>query len=173
MLLERTELLLAPALTHADEHGKDPFDSTRLVPEMRNDLRPSSFLFKGAFRQVRRAHILTMARRDLEVVATRDRILLQAPTRFRKGILILRQQRLPATLPFRKRRRIPHVRHQRFDGGPGLRGHVLVQILHHMKPAAHPERPRPPGGLEPTLDQLPPHLEATLLALTVGGRQRE
>lgn len=52
VLLKLNALLLAPTLTHADEPGNDQLDSTRLVLEMRNDFRPSPFLFKRAFRQV-------------------------------------------------------------------------------------------------------------------------
>jgi hypothetical protein len=63
-----------------------------------------------------------------------------------------------------------------------------VEMLHRMKPAAEPQRARPPrldsfdetrrlicrdrpGGLEAPLHQVPYYCEATLSARTLGGRQ--
>ena len=68
-------------------------------------------LFKSALRQVRRAHILAMACGHLQMIETGFRIVRQAPARFRKGLLILGQQRLLAALAFLKGWGIPHVRH--------------------------------------------------------------
>ena len=110
-LFELVELFLPPALTHADEHGKDQFHHTAFIPQMRNDLRPPPVLFKSAFRQVRRAHILAMACGHLQMIETGFRIVRQAPARFRKGLLILGQQRLLAALAFLKGWGIPHVGH--------------------------------------------------------------
>ena len=188
MLLELTELFLAPALTHADEYGKDQLHSTGLVPEMRNDFGPTPFLCKGPFRQVRRAHILAMPCGHLQVIETGLGIVLQTPARLWEGIVIRRQQGLLTALTFLKRRRIPHVGDQGFAGRPRLRGHLLVEMLHRMKPTAHPQRARPHtvhrldqawrpvrgdrhGRLQPTFDQIPPHLQTTRITFTMGGRE--
>jgi hypothetical protein len=99
-------------------------------------LRPGGF--EGAFRQVRGPHILAMTRWDLPVVQTGLRIVLETPTRFWEGSLILLQEVLSTALAFLKGRRIPHVRYPRFASGPSLWGRFFVQILHLVKPAAHP-----------------------------------
>ena len=52
MLCELTQLLLAPTLTHTPEHGKDQFEQTGLIPQMRDDFGAPSFLCEGPFRQV-------------------------------------------------------------------------------------------------------------------------
>ena len=92
MLLELTQLLLAPALTHPDEHRQDQLHETDLVPEMRNDFGPTPFLFKGPFRQVRRAPLLAMPRGHLQVMETGLRRVLQTPARLGKGVTRWRQQ---------------------------------------------------------------------------------
>ena len=61
--------------------------------------------------QVRRAHILAMACGHLQMIATGFRIVRPAPARFRKGLLILGQQRLLAALAVLKGWSIPHVGH--------------------------------------------------------------
>jgi hypothetical protein len=89
--LARTALFLAPALTTAPEHGKDQREQTPVVPQRRNHLRAPPLLLPVARRQVRRAAILPVTSRHLEVIEAGGRVGRQALTGCRKGALLLRQ----------------------------------------------------------------------------------
>ena len=123
------------------------------------------------------------------MVQTGLRILRETPTRFWAGSLRRVQEGRSTAVACLTGRRLPPVRSPRCASGPRLGGHVCVQLRPRGTPAAPPPRLRPPrlqgfaqarrpvrraghGGLEPALPQLPSHLAATLLALTVGGRPR-
>ena len=190
MLCARTTLLLAPTLTHTDQDGEDHRDSAGRIPQRRDDCGAPPFLFAGAFRQVRGPPRRAMTRGDLHVVQTGLRILRETPTRFWEGSLRRVQEGRSTALACLTGRRLPPVRSPRCASGPRLGGHWCGQRLPRGQPAAPPQRLRPPrlqgcaqarrpvrraghGGLEPARPQLPSHLEATLSALTVGGRPRE
>ena len=98
MLLQLTQLLLAPTLTHAAEASEDALATAGTSPLRRGAIGPPPGLAASAFRQVGRAHLRAMPPRTLQRMPTRLGILLKAPTRFWAGGLILRQQGLPAAL---------------------------------------------------------------------------
>jgi hypothetical protein len=122
MLLTLAVLLLAPALT------KDELHEAGFIPQMRDHFGPAAFLLKRPLGQIRGTHILPMPGRDLQVVETRLGIGSQTPAGFRKGLLILLDQGVQASLAFLKRRGIPQVSSQSLERRPGLWGNFLHQM---------------------------------------------
>ena len=185
---KRTDLRRPPTLTDAPEHGKAPCAYPRRIPPVREHLGAPSFLFAGACRPGRRAHLRALARWDLAGGATSLGSFLSAPPCCRHGALRRVEPVLPPALAFRKRRRIPHGGHQGFARGPGLRRDLLIQMLPRVAPPAHPERPRPHGlhrfaqaggavwragdqRLESACAQSPQALQTTVIARAVSGRE--
>ena len=104
--------------------------------------------------------------------------------------LIRRDELLATSLAFLHTGRLPPVHHQGFEGGPGLRGHVGREMLHLMEPTPHPQRPRPHNvhrfdeacsavgregdwSHQAAFEEIAQPLEATLIALTMRGREAE
>lgn len=182
--------LLAPAVTHTNQHSKDQCEETRFIPQRREHFGPPPCLLTGPLGQMRGAYLWPMARRDLAMMEARPALVLQAAARFGKEPLLLLQESVETPLSLLTRRRIAPVRHQRCARGPGRRRHRRSKGLHLMKPAAHPPRPGPQaidrcaqawgpiggaghGSREPALAQVPQPLEATLLAFAVSWRQAQ
>ena len=67
-LIKLTALLLALALAHAPQDGKDQPAETRRIPELGNPLRVVPVFHKSSLREVDGAYVLAM--RKLEVIET-------------------------------------------------------------------------------------------------------
>ena len=82
------------------------------------------------------------------MIEARLGILRQAATRFGKEALILVEEPVETALPLLKRRRIAHVSDQRFERGPGLRGHMGGEGLHRVKPVDNQGRQHITGAAQ-------------------------
>jgi hypothetical protein len=188
VLLERTLLLFAPAFTPPYQYCKDALHSAGFIPQRRDHCGAPPFRLKRARCEVRGPHILPMPSGHLQVMEAGRALVSHTAAGFGKRGLIWLDQVMEAPLPFVKRRGVPQVGHQGLARWPGLRGHLLGQMLQLMKPAPHPQSPRPhrvnrfdaPWGairrdghrrLEPALEQIPSHLQTTLIAFTLGRRE--
>lgn len=82
VLLELTQLLRAPALPDAHEHGKNQCEPALCIPQLWNHLCAAPLLCKRTLRKMRRPHIRLVTGWDLEMVQTRLTLVAETPTGF-------------------------------------------------------------------------------------------
>ena len=106
---------------------------------MRDDFRAAALFHKRPLDQIGRTDVLLMAFGHFKMVETRVRIIQDTATEFGELALVALDHSLAALLGFLPTGRIAHIHEQRLHLRPRLSGHLLLEVLHLVKPAANPQ----------------------------------